>query len=301
MVPSSGNHVPDRALDGSPNPTLVQHDAGTLTTSDGLTLATRRWIPHAEPQASVLIAHGLSEHSGRYAHVAAHLLLNDLAVYGYDHRHHGRSAGQPRAFVDRFQDLVDDLALVIDWVTTEAPQRPLFLFGHSLGGAVATRYIAQNGGEALAGLILSSPALQIPEDFSPLLQRVAPIVSRLFPRLPTTKRDRAFLSRDPAVMKSWNADPLTYKGGLRARTGYQILMNTRDLLDHTDVFTMPLLVLHGTDDNITSPKGSKLFYERVPTSDKTLWMLDGGYHETFNDLDQEKALEDLASWLLARI
>lgn len=279
----------------------MQHDAGTLTAPDGLTIATRRWIPFGEPRAVVLIVHGLSEHSGRYAQLATHLLLEDIAVYAYDHRHHGRSEGSPRAYIDEFGTLVDDLGLVVDWVRAERPELPLFVFGHSMGGAVLARYVADHGAEGIAGLILSSPALRIPDDYMPFLRKFAPLMSRLVPRLPTSREDRAFLSRDPAVLRTWQADPLTYKGGLRARTGHQILLNTEDILDHANAFSAPMLFIHGTDDRITDPKGSRLLYERAPSPDKTFRKFQGGYHEVFNDLDRERALGELVEWVACRI
>jgi len=278
----------------------VHHDAGTLTTQDGLTLATRHWSPHDRPRAVVLLVHGLSEHSGRYAHVATRLMLQDLAVYAYDHRHHGRSDGQPRAFVERFEALVEDLGLVLEWVREEAAGLPVFLLGHSMGGAVGAHYVARQGPRGLAGLALSSPALRISGELAPFLQRIAGVVSRVAPHLATTGADRTSLSRDPAVMRAWDEDPLTYKGGVRARTGHLLLSACRDLLEDPSAFTLPLYVFHGTADRITDPAASEAFVARAPSEDKTLRLYEGGYHETMNDLERERVLDDLAAWLDAR-
>jgi len=278
----------------------MQHDAGTISTDDGLTLATRRWVPGTKPRGVVLIVHGLSEHSGRYAHVATQLLLHDFAVYSYDHRHHGRSGGSPRAYIEDFDRLVDDLRTVLHWVHSDCGDLPLFVYGHSLGGAIAARYVAINGSEGLAGLILSSAALRIPDDFSPVLRRLAPLLSRFLPRLPTVGDDRAHLSRDPSVLRAFMEDPLTYKGGLRARTGYQVLLNSMDILDHADAFRLPLLLLHGSADRITDPKGSRLLCERAPAEDKTLLVYDGWYHELHNEEERQRVLDDVTEWLEAR-
>lgn len=278
----------------------MQHEAGTLATQDGLTLATRHWRPHDHPRAAVLLVHGLSEHSGRYAHVATHLLLADFEVFAYDQRYHGRSDGEPRAFVTRMEPLVEDLALVLDWVREETAGRPVFLLGHSMGGAVAARYVADGGADGLAGLVLSSPALRVSPHASPLLQRIAGLVARVAPRLPATGLDRSGLSRDPRVLRAWEEDPLTYKGGIRAQTGHLLLHACHDLLEDPSAFTLPLYVFHGSADRITCPEASRRFVERAPSGDKTFRLYEGAFHETLNDLGRERVLADLLGWLEAR-
>lgn len=278
----------------------MQHDAGTLPSPDGLTLATRRWLPHERPRASVLLVHGLGEHSGRYAHVAAHLLLHDYAVYAYDHRAHGRSEGEPRAYVEAFDDHVRDLGAVLAWVRAETPGRPLFLFGHSMGGAVAALHIIEHGTEGLAGLVLSSAALRVPAGLAPVLQKLAGTASRLAPRLPTTRLDPRDLSRDPAVVRAYREDPLVYTGGVRARVGHALLEAGRRIEAHPEAFTLPLLLLHGSADRITDPAGTRALYERAPSADKTLRLYDGLLHETFNEPERERVLTDLTDWLDAR-
>ncbi len=278
----------------------MQHDAGTLAAADGLTLATRRWTPRERPKAVVLIVHGIAEHSGRYAHLATHLLLHGYAALAYDHRAHGRSEGEPRTHVESFGELVDDLRVAAGWAREEAEGRPLFVFGHSLGGSVAARYVVEHGTDGLAGLILSSPALKIPPDLSPLLQKVAGLLNRVAPRLRTAKLDLGHLSRDPAVARAYRADPLTDSGGIRARMGYEILRATDGLLGRADAFTLPLLLLHGTADRITDPGGTQALYDAAPTADKTLELYEGFYHETFNEPERERVLDDIADWLDAR-
>ena len=271
-----------------------------LPTYDGLQLATRQWIPSSEPKAAVLIIHGLSEHAGRYAHVAGELTSNGYTVFAYDQRHHGKSGGKPRAFIERFGSLVDDLAVALNWVRSEIGDLPLFVYGHSLGGGVLARYIREGRAEHLSGAILSSAALRIPDDFSPILQKLAPIVSRLRPTLQTTGRDREFLSRNPAVREAFMSDPLTYKGGLRARTGFEILTNTRTILETTEAFTIPILFLHGTGDKITDPLGSQMFYDAIPATDKTLKLFDDFFHEIHNEDQKSEVISAVVEWLDAR-
>jgi len=285
-----------------PPPAMVptmQHASGTLRAHDGLTLFTRRWWPDRPARAVVLLVHGIAEHSGRYAYPAAHLLLHDVAVLAYDQRGHGQSEG-PRTHVDAFGEYVDDLDRALAWARAEAGGLPLFLMGHSLGGLVVARYVVDRRPEGLAGVILSSPALQLPADLSPLLQRVSGVVSRLAPRLRTVRLDLSLLSRDPAVGRAYAEDPLCDKKGVRARLGHEILATTRHVRAHPEAFTAPLLLFHGTADRITDPAGSRWLYDHTPATDKTLNLYDGFYHETMNEPERERVLDDLVAWIHAR-
>lgn len=279
----------------------MQQEAGTLTTADGLTLSTRCWRPDGPARARVLIVHGLSEHSGRYAHVADHLVTRGFAVYAYDHRHHGRSEGLPRGLVPNFDAVVADLGGVLEWVATERSTWKTFVVAHSLGGAVAARFIVDHGAKDVDGLVLLSPAIRIPDHVAPVARHLGPLISRILPGLPLLTRDTKLISRDPDVRRAWRRDPLTYKGRLRAGTGAAILRNTRDLVDHADAVSLPLLVMHGTADRITDPDGSKAFVAAASSPDKTLKLYEGRFHELVNDFGREQVLEDVTAWLEARV
>jgi alpha-beta hydrolase superfamily lysophospholipase len=282
----------------------MQHDAGTLHAADGLTLATRRWLPNRRPKAAVALVHGIGEHSGRYAHVATHLMLHGYGAYAFDLRGHGRSEGEPRAYAESFDAYVGDLDRFLDSVRAERraePRRPLFLYGHSLGGAIAAAYVIERGADGLAGLVLSSAALRIPADLSPLLQKAAGVLSRFVPRLPVSKLDTSHLSRDPAVVRAYEEDPLVYTGGVRARVGAEVLRVTEHVQQHADAFALPLYLYHGTADRITDPAGSRWLHEHAPAADKSLKLYEGLYHETHNEPERERVLDDLTAWLDAHV
>ena len=252
----------------------MQHTTGTLTTFDGLSLFTRRWWPDVPPRAVVLLVHGIAEHSGRYAYPAAHLLLKGIAVLSFDARGHAQSEGV-RTYVETFDHYLNDLEVALDWAHDEAGALPLFLMGHSLGGLMVARYIVDRQPEGLSGVVLSSAALQIPADLSPLLQRIAGVLSRLVPRLRLTRLDLADLSRDSAVGRAFAEDPLTDKKGVRARVGHEILDSTKRVQAHPEAFSQPLLLFHGTADRITDPEGSRWLYAQAPPEDKTLNLYEG--------------------------
>lgn len=284
---------------------------------DGTPLFTRAWSPELdEVRAEVLLVHGIGEHTGRYAHIAAHLMMHGVRVLAYDQRGHGESPGD-RAYVEDFDVLVRDLHHVRTHLaslraTVASPSSsstgdgdtapPLFLLGHSLGGLVAARYVTDHGADGLAGVVLSSPALRT--DVAPLLQKVAGTVARFAPRLPTVKLDLKGLSRDPRVVRNYEEDPLTNTGtGVRARMGYETIEAMKRVAP--SAFRAPLYVYHGTADRITSPDGSRDFVEAVqasiPDADATLRLYDGLFHETMNEPEKQEVLDNLTEWLHARL
>ena len=133
-----------------------RHEEGRLAGTAGVELYWQGWLPDAEPRALVVIAHGASEHSARYSHVAERLVAAGYAVYALDHRGHGRSEGK-RAQLDRLDHVVADLRGFVDLTAQRNPGVPVYLLGHSMGGAIAVAY-AMRHQETLAGLVLSAPA-----------------------------------------------------------------------------------------------------------------------------------------------
>ena len=276
----------------APDATPAFHDFA-FSAADGTSLQGRVWPATSEPRSVVALVHGYAEHIGRYAHVAAYLVERGHAVYGYDQRGHGRSPG-PRAYIDAFDTYVGDLAVFLDHVRDQVPGRPLFLLGHSMGGAVSAQYALRDEA-SLDGLILSSAALDLPTP--PALQALAWLLGRLVPRLPTVKLDRHLISRDAAVIAQTDADPLYYRGGIPARTAAELFGAARHLRQHLEELTLPLLLLHGTADGITRPRGSQACYARARSTDKTLALYPGLYHETFNEPEKARVLKEVAEWL----
>ena len=274
---------------------MPNHTTNLLTAADGMQLFTQQWQPAGATKGVVLIVHGISEHSGRYAHVAAHLAEHGYATYSYDQRGHGRSPGL-RAYVERFDDYLSDLDSYVAQVRLSMGKQPLFLLGHSMGGTVAALYTITRQ-PAFNGLILSSAALKVPANVSPLLVRVASLLSAVAPKRPITKLEINNLARDPAVVQRYQADTLCYQGATRARTGAEILNAMQRIQAAAYKLTLPLLIFHGTADRITDPAGSQMVYDRAQSTDKTLTWYPDGYHETFNDLDQGRVLGDLTTWL----
>ena len=278
----------------------MTHSTSTRRTPDGLTLFTRRWTPDRERRGVVVLVHGIHEHSGRYGYVASELMRRGLEVWSLDLRGHGESGG-PRGQVESFGEYTDDVSAYLDAARAAADGLPVFLMGHSLGGLIVAATVVARGTEGLAGVALSSPALQIPADTSPILQKLAPLVARIFPGLPTTRVDHSRISRDPVVVRNYETDPLVTHQGVRARLGNEILQATDHVREHPEAFDVPLYLFHGTADAITDPAGTRWLAEHAASDDVTLRLWDGLYHETMNEPERDEVIGALADWFEAHL
>lgn len=269
--------------------------AFSLETADGLHLHARWWPAGDEPRGVVAVIHGAAEHIGRYEAFAGALNRQGFAVTGFDMRGHGRSDGR-RLFVRSVDRLADDAARFLTRVSDIHPGHPLFLLGHSLGGTVAT-LLALTHPVQLEGLILSGPLLKVGENFSPLTIRIAKLLGKIVPRLPLDRIDTSHISRDEEVVQDYEADPLVFHGRIPAGTGAAGIRAIQQIEDEESRLRLPLLILQGTADKLADVDGSRRLYRRAASSDKTLKLYEGFYHEVLNDIGKEQVLADLLKWL----
>jgi alpha-beta hydrolase superfamily lysophospholipase len=262
--------------------------------------------------------HGLKDHSSRYAPVATELAARGYAVHAFDLRGHGRSDGQ-RVWVSPFDRYVDDLEDFIHRVEAEEPGQPVFLFGHSMGGAIATLCALERTPE-LRGLVLSGAALTTGGNIPPLLRPVADFVSRTglaggtagvlgalpgplgheIASAPIFKLDNADFSRDPAVVQDMGRDPLIYQPPGPAITALGLVDAMGRIQKHMTSLRVPLLALHGSADKLTNPDGSRELYERAASADKMLTVYPGLFHDLLHEPEKEQVKSDLFAWLDAR-
>lgn len=278
---------------------FVPSRRGTLETADGLQLHTQWYLPSTPPRAVVVFIHGYAEHCGRYESLCRAFTEEGAAVYVYDQRGHGRSGGR-RAYVSSFDRYIDDLDLYLEFVRSQIPNRPLFLFGHSMGGLIALKYVLERA-HTLRGLLLSAPALEINPDLAPHLRQLAQLLGTLAPSLPTVRSPEDAISRDPAVVAEAKNDPLNYHGRVKARTGAEMLRAGKTVRRRLEDVQIPFLVIHGTADTLTSPECSQELYDRAPVDDKTLTLYDGLHHEPFHEPEKDRVLADLSEWLRNRL
>lgn len=276
----------------------MSHHEDRFQAHDGLELFEQWWLPDGEPLAAIVVVHGINEHSGRYGRLAADLNRHGYAVYAMDLRGHGRSGGD-RAWIRSFDEYLDDLELLVERVAARQPGKPLFLFGHSMGGAiVAMLGIARP--PKVRGLILSAPAVLIAGGVFPVLRRLASLASAVWPTLRLVRMGCRFISRDPAVVEAFRNDPLVFHGRFPVRTGAEILRAANRIQTGMDRLQLPLLILHGTGDFVTDPKGSRLLAADAGSRDKTLRLYGGLYHEVLSEPEREQVLADVLAWLDAR-
>jgi len=263
-----------------------------VTNSDGMDFLERSWTAPPPARGTVLLVHGLGEHSGRYEHVGDRLAGIGFDVVAPDLRGFGGSGGQ-RAHVARFTEYPDDLAPCA--ARLAAAGIPLVLYGHSLGGLVALLYaLGDHPGPDL--LILSAPAL---DATIPAWKRVAArVLGRLAPGIALPNEITGDqLSRDPAVGEAYFADPLVTTR-TTARLGAELLAAMAQAREHLSDLTVPTLVLHGGDDTLVPPEVSAPLAERDCVE---RIVLHGLRHETHNEDGGALALGLITDWLDRRL
>lgn len=273
------------------------HSTEEIMTTDGTPLYVQHWKPDTDDiKATVLLVHGIAEHMGRYAHVADRLATSGYAVSGMDLRGHGKSGGQPRAYVDDFHIFAEDVEFLRQHMMTDGSNKPLVVLGHSMGGLIGVLY-ALKYQEHLAALVTSGAALALGDSISKAAIVVGKFLAKVMPKFPVEKLSADTISRDQAVIDAYKADPLVYRDKVRARMGLGIINAGEYALERVDTLQIPLLIMHGEQDQATSPESSRLFYERAGSEDKTLKMYAGLYHEIFNEPEQDDVLNDVVEWL----
>jgi len=260
---------------------------GKRTMSDGTVLATSAWS-HSDPVATVLIIHGVSEHAGRWGHVAEHLVDEGFEVFSYDQRAHGRS-GDGVLDIENFELFVSDVAEAMEAVRTEG--RPLVLYGHSMGGLVAVLHAESDHPQADL-LVLSAPALvaNVPAP----LKLAANVLGRYLPKLAITSPiEKSHLSRDPEVGDAYMADPLVYLKGT-TRFGRTFFGSMEPAMAAIDKIKIPTLVVHGADDEIVPPSASAPLAGAAGVERR---VFPGLRHEMHNEPESGEVLGFVSRWV----
>ncbi len=250
------------------------------------------------PRAVLLLQHGYAEYAERYASayngLVSSLLAAGVTVYAIDMPGHGHSPGR-RGAVDASEAADHHLAARR---RLRDESLPVFLLGHSLGGLVAATSMVRDP-TGVQGVILSSPLLIRRE--GRFLRSLAQAVAAVAPGLGIATFDLATISSIPEVVERAKRDPLTHHGLMPAVTASSALRLSRDNWKHYASWETPVLLIHGTADKATDPEGSRQFYTTVPAPDKTLHIVEGGYHELLNDVKRDETLHVVMGWLQQRL
>ncbi|MGI8822414.1 MAG: lysophospholipase [Acidimicrobiia bacterium] len=262
-------------------------DTSQHHTRDDLDLLTRHWGPAGPAKATMLLVHGLSEHSGRWDHVARFFAAAGYDTHGFDLRGHGLSDGA-HVDVDRFDMFVGDVAEMVAEVRSELP---LVIYGHSMGGLITTLYAVSDHPQPDL-YVLSAPALGA--DVAAPLRIAASVLGRAVPglRMGTGLKGEQ-LSRDPKVGEAYFADPLVYIKGT-ARFGAALLGAMPEAAQAVGAIRVPTLVIHGGDDTVVPPWASEPM-AAVPGVERRVWP--GLRHEMHNEPERDEVLDFVAVWL----
>jgi alpha-beta hydrolase superfamily lysophospholipase len=309
----------------------MQSSTFTLTTPDGTEVFVNRWLPDGQAKAVVQIAHGLAEHSSRYARFAQRLTDHGYAVYGSDHRGHGQTSGESsgkRGFFnekDGWQTVVDDLHAVTDKAREEQPGLPVFLLGHSMGSFISRGYAAQYGSE-LAGLVLSGTA-----GGAGALGKVGIFLAATQARLrghshtsglmntltfgqynsafKPTRTDFDWLSRDPDEVDKYINDPDC--GFVFSAGGFADLLRGLETVN-TDRSAsripkgLPVHLVSGDKDPVGGKDGKGVRtvadqLRRLGVHDVTLTLWPDARHEILNETNRDQVETEIVEWLDAHL
>lgn len=263
---------------------------------DGTGINLHSW-PLADAKAVVILQHGFNAHGAHMQWPAEQFNAAGYACYAVDLRGRGKSDGE-RYFVEEFGDYLTDLQLAFDRARADHPGLPIFLIGHSAGGVIATSYALKHQAQ-LAGLICHSFAFRV--DTPRFALNLVQWIGGFLPRIGVLKLKNADFSRDPAHVAMMDADPLIANETQPARTVGQMWKADKRLEVAFGAFSMPILIIHGTDDHATLPAGSRFFFDHAGSADKTLTLYDGYYHDLLADTGKEAVMGDILGWIAARM
>lgn len=260
---------------------------------DGLKIAVHSVRPQGPARGVVVISHGFKSHGGQYGWAAEQLAGRGLSVYAIDHRGHGESGGE-RYEATHVDEFVADLDQLVDLAREREPGLPVFLLGHSAGGVMGCVYVLEHQAK-LTGFICESYALGVYA--SNIALAALKGLSHIAPHLHVLDLKNEYFSRDPAVVARLDSDPLTPQMNYPTGTVAAMVRATERVRESFAQITLPVLILHGTEDKVTEPSGSQLFHDNAGSKDKTLKLYEGHFHDLLADVGKEEPMGDILKWL----
>lgn len=251
-----------------------------------------------ESKQSVLIVHGYAEHIMRYEGFMNQLTNAGFSVKGYDCKGHGKSSGK-RAIISSFDAYVDDLHAIASDFFKDGENN--FIYGHSMGGLVLMLYLQKYGSSNLTGVIVSGPGMKTYDKTPFLLELVAPLIAAIIPSFPAASVDGSTVSRDTEEVRKYNEDPLNYRGKTKAKMGYEFLQAQKKAIPNLSKINVPIMINHGSEDRLIHPESSDIIYNGISSTDKTLRIWEGLYHELLNEPEKIQVGEEFIDWMKARI
>lgn len=281
----------------------VTHSEHSFDGVGGVRIVYDVWTPDPEscptPRAVVILAHGYAEHARRYDHVAARFAAAGLITYALDHRGHGRSGGK-RVYLRDMSEYTADFHTLVGIAAADHPDLKRVVVGHSMGGGIVFSYGVEHPDDFDA-MVLSGPAVDAQDSVSRLMVLAAKVLGRIAPGLPVEDLPADAVSRDPQVVAAYENDPLVHHGKLPAGVARALIGVGETMPQRAAAITAPLLVVHGDDDKLIPVQGSRRLVECVGSTDVHLKVYPGLYHEVFNEPEQDLVLDDVTSWIEAKL
>ncbi|OQY34723.1 MAG: lysophospholipase [Anaerolineaceae bacterium 4572_5.1] len=266
-------------------------------TNDGLNLYAFSWTPEKAPKALICLVHGHGEHIERYAHVAAAMNEAGYALMGFDHRGHGQSEGA-RGHTPSYDALLDDISAFLTQAEERYPNLPRFLYGHSMGGNLVLNYALRRK-PTLKGVIATGPWIKLAFEPPAIQVFLGKTMNKIYPAfIQASGLETAAISRDPNEVSAYENDPLVHDK-ISARLFVGMYEAGLWSLEHAAEFPLPLLLMHGSADRLTSAEASRQFAEAAGDA-VTLKVWDGWYHEIHNEPEKAEVFKTTIEWLDAQ-
>ncbi len=270
-------------------------------TTDNLKIYGKCWLPSATlPRAMICTVHGFAEHIGRYEHVARYMNQQGYGFIGFDQRGHGKSEGQ-RGHTPNYQTLLINVSEFIALVKEKFNGLPLFLYGHSMGGNIVANFVIRYQPNFLQGAVITSPWFRLAFNPPAFKLWLGTLMAKIYPRFKDKSELNAQeLSHDQAVGQAYLADPLVHHS-ISAKMFVEIAKAGLFALTHAKEFNLPLLLMHGTGDNITSYQATQEFATQVPANWLTFQLWEAMKHELHNEIVKDQVLSTMSSWIEDRL
>jgi len=279
-----------------PGCVTLEHGEGSVRGARGTVLYAQWWRPCGTVRGAVVVVHGLKDHSSRYGAFAERLVAQGLAVHAFDLRGHGRSEGR-RAWVDSFGDYVEDLDAAVRCMCARERAVPVFVFGQGMGGSISALWAIERA-PAIAGLLLSGAALQAGS--APTEARATRMLAALAPRARIFQLDLRRTSRDRSTVEDALRDALVHQAPAPARTAKELLDAMEQIDARSSELSVPVLAMHGSEDVVSPPEGSRRLFARVASADKQLYVYDGLAHDLLHEPERVRVVRDVIEWLTDR-
>jgi len=278
---------------------MINNTSFIRETDDNYQIFTQKWIAVEEPKAVIIIVHGLGEHSSRYQHLAHYFNTQQYSVYSFDQRGHGKSSG-PRGDIPSYNIACNDVDSIIKSVREDYPLIPIFLYGHSLGGAIVL-YYGLTRSSPINGIICTSPGLASGVPLPPLKMGLAKVLASIAPKTAINNGlDVENLSHDHKVIDDYKNDPLVHPM-ISARLGMELISKGPWMIENANQFKYPLLLLQGEMDHLVDPKMTLKFAKALGSAKVQFREFPGLFHEMHNELNNSEFLSTIIEWLEKRL